>query len=101
MHECDDGDDKASHPTKQTQQPQPTLGAEDKGWGARADSLPHTLLEGNEPKVLEGHPGEDIPGPDEARFTAGIVRFYEAVLKEPIPEKMLRLIDEIAKRERG
>ncbi|MGO9459258.1 MAG: hypothetical protein ACLP1W_03880 [Rhodomicrobium sp.] len=41
-----------------------------------------------------------MPGPDEARFTAGIVRFYEAVLKEPIPEKMLRLIDEIAKQER-
>jgi hypothetical protein len=37
---------------------------------------------------------------DEARFTAGIVQLYETVLKEPIPEKMLRLIEEIAKRER-
>ena len=40
-------------------------------------------------------------GLDQARFTAGIVRFYEAVLKEPVPEKMLSLVEEIAKRERG
>ena len=40
-------------------------------------------------------------GLDEARFTAGIVQFYEALLKEPVPEKMLRLIEQIAKRERG
>jgi len=38
---------------------------------------------------------------DEARFTAGIVQFYEAVLSEPVPGKMLRLIEEIVKRERG
>lgn len=40
-------------------------------------------------------------GLDEARFTAGIVQFYEALLKEPVPEKMLRLVEQIAKRERG
>ncbi len=38
---------------------------------------------------------------DRARFTAGVVRFYGAILKKPIPEKMLRLIDEIEKQERG
>jgi hypothetical protein len=40
-------------------------------------------------------------GLDDARFTAGIVEFYEAVLKEPVPDKMLRLVAEIAKRESG
>ncbi|MGO8952591.1 MAG: hypothetical protein ACLPWS_07340 [Rhodomicrobium sp.] len=100
MHECDEGKDKASQPTKQTQQQQPAQGTQDEGLALRAGSLPHSLLEGRKPKVREQPPGKRMPGPDEARFTAGIVRFYEAVLKEPIPEKMLRLIDEIAKQER-
>ncbi len=37
---------------------------------------------------------------DGARFTAGMVRFYDAIFNESAPEKMLRLIDEIAKQER-
>jgi hypothetical protein len=41
-----------------------------------------------------------IPVLDHARFTAGIISLYETVLSEPIPEKMLRLIEEIGKQER-
>jgi hypothetical protein len=100
MHECDEGEDKASSPAKQTQQPQPAQGTQDEGCALQAGSLAHSLLDGSEPKARESPPGKRNPGPDEARFTAGIVRFYEAVLKEPVPEKMLRLIDEIAKQER-
>ena len=37
---------------------------------------------------------------DEARFTAGVVKLYEALLKEPVPEEMLRLIDKLGKQER-
>jgi hypothetical protein len=37
---------------------------------------------------------------DEARFTAGVVELYEALLKEPIPEDMLRLVDQLGKQER-
>jgi hypothetical protein len=37
---------------------------------------------------------------DDARFTAGVVKLYEALLKEPIPKEMLQLIDQIGKQER-
>ncbi len=37
---------------------------------------------------------------DDARFTAGVVKLYEALLKEPIPERMLRLVEELGKQER-
>lgn len=47
-----------------------------------------------------GGTAEQAPAFDRARFSAGVVRFYEAVLKEPVPGKMLRLIEEIAMRER-
>jgi hypothetical protein len=69
------------------------------GLAARAYSLPGELLDGRGggPRA-KPHAGRAVL--DEARFTAGIVRFYEAVLNEPVPEKMLRLIEEIAKRER-
>lgn len=35
---------------------------------------------------------------DPARFSAGVVKLYEAVLKEPIPEEMMRLIAELDKK---
>jgi len=38
---------------------------------------------------------------DEGRFTAGIVQLSEAILKEPIPADMLRLVDQLGKRERN
>ena len=37
---------------------------------------------------------------DQARFTAGVVGSFRGILREPIPDNMLRLIDDIAKRER-
>ena len=98
MHESDAGEDKPL-PVQQTRQPQPVRGMQEEAWAARARSLPHSVLEGhggNRRRVPEA----PRPGFDEARFTAGIVRFYEAVLREPIPEKMLRLLDEIGKQER-
>jgi hypothetical protein len=66
---------------------------------ARARSLPEAVLDGRIGKRPAGVASCAKGCLDEARFTAGIVRFYEAVIKEPIPEKMLRLIEEIAKRE--
>jgi hypothetical protein len=49
-----------------------------------------------------GKPGDGAPNPelDDARFTAGVVKLYEALLKEPIPDKMLRLVEELSKQER-
>lgn len=100
MHDCDESEDKNPLPAQQTQQPQPPVGTQDGGWAARAASLAQGVFgaENSEAAVSRGK--EELPGLDEARFTAGIVRFYEAVLKEPVPEKMLRLVDEIAKQER-
>jgi len=100
MNECDEGKDKAPLPAQQTQQPQPVFETESEGLAARRGSLSGNLLDGSTAKERESEDDAHTPGVDEARFTAGIVRFYEAVLKEPIPEKMLRLIDEIAKQER-
>ena len=100
MIESDEGSDKASLPAQQTQQPQPAKAIQNDGWAARSGSL-GGVLEGAElrhPNRLASLPPGEA---DEARFTAGVVRFYEAVLKEPIPEKMLRLIEEIAKQERN
>ncbi len=69
------------------------------GLAARAASLPPGLFDGR-----GGGPRSTPPAGravlDEARFTAGIVRFYEAVLNEPVPAEMLRLVEEIAKQER-
>ena len=44
--------------------------------------------------------GKRTPILDHARFAAGVISLYEAVLSEPIPERMLRLIEEIGKQER-
>ena len=92
MIACDEGEEQSPQPAQQTQQPQPDQRMQNDGWPARAGSLPASVLDGKRepPKA----------GTDDARFTAGVVRFYEAILKEPIPEKMLRLIEEIAMQER-
>jgi len=83
---------------QQPQQPQPVQIVSDEALGARAGSLTG-LLEKKKNRKPDSLGREGEPKLDQARFTAGIVRFYEALLKEPIPEKMLRLIEEIAMRE--
>lgn len=96
---CNESDDDLLGPAQQSPHGNQVGGRQDEGLAARAKSLPESVLGGSDVKLREG---EDNPGEgyDMGRFTAGIVRFYDAILKEPIPEKMLRLIGEIAKRER-
>ena len=49
----------------------------------------------------DGEPKNENPASiDEARFTAGVVKLYEALLKEPVPDEMLRLIDQLGQQER-
>jgi hypothetical protein len=100
MDECDADEANATAPKQQLQQPQPARSAKDEGLSARAGSLPAGLLAGGGRNPPRKNMEEERKGFDEARCTAGIVRFYEAILKEPVPEKMLRLIGELAKRER-
>ena len=94
MHQCNEREDEVP---SQTQQPQPAAGAEE----ARAACAgPFAIGLGQPIGPDTGGTAEQAPAFDRARFSAGVVRFYEAVLKEPVPGKMLRLIEEIAMRER-
>jgi len=86
MNQGDKNDGQTRVPAQQMQQPQPAAGPAD---SAQAPQMPPIPKKGA------------APGPlfDDARFTAGVVKLYEALLKEPIPEEMLRLVDEIGKQE--
>ncbi|MFZ1108242.1 MAG: hypothetical protein WAN43_07845 [Rhodomicrobium sp.] len=77
-------------PAQQTLQPQPAS-------FSREETLPRENAL-NAHRTGDGPPNADL---DEARFTAGVVKLYEALLKEPIPEEMLRLVEELSKQERG
>jgi hypothetical protein len=76
-------------PAQQAQQPQPAS-------ASREESLPR------EKTLNPQDTGDCPPNPeiDDARFTAGVVKLYEALLKEPIPDRMLRLVEELSKQER-
>jgi hypothetical protein len=101
-------------PTQQAQQPQPSKALNDHIHPPHK----HTVLE--EADIISEmagkdqlvKPGESASGEaqkadsaaggalDEARFTAGVVKLYEALLKEPIPQEMLRLVGQLDKQER-
>ena len=106
MNACDESEENVLLPPQGAYKQSTSQGTARQGLAARANSLPREVLE--EPANLEATANKDgnntaAPGStlDEARFTAGIVKFYEAVLNEPIPGNMLGLVEEIAKRERG
>jgi hypothetical protein len=112
MNERNKGEEERRAPAQQAQQPQPSEVLNDQFQSAR-------LLSENMDKITEKagkdqlpHPGGSAGGEannmspiadaafDEGRFTAGVVKLYEALLKEPIPEDMLRLVDQLGKQER-
>jgi hypothetical protein len=104
MKESNSGDDQPRLAARQAQQPQPAARDEIGGWSEQA--TPNASAENNEsltaetPSPLAVKDNDPKSPLDEARFTAGVVKLYEAVLKEPIPEEMLRLISQIGKQER-
>ena len=100
-------------PAQQAQQPQPSKPLNDnvpspplRSLSGRAGEKSET--DRNWPPIPGENMGSDLnkagheagAALDEARFTAGVVKLYEALLKEPIPEEMLRLVDKLGKRER-
>ena len=112
MNEGNKGEEERCVPAQQAQQAQPSKVLNDQFQSAR-------LLSENTDKITEkagreqllrlggGAGGEaknsnPIAGAafDEGRFTAGVVKLYEALLKEPIPEDMLRLVDQLGRQER-
>ncbi len=116
MNERNKGEGERRAPAQQAQQPQPSEVLNDQFQSAR-------LLSENMDKITEKAGKDQLPHPgggggggaggeaknmspiadaafDEGRFTAGVVKLYEALLKEPIPEDMLRLVDQLGKQER-
>lgn len=84
-------------PAQQTQQPQPALNPADTL--VALQDVSKTKRDGSNASVEEV--GE--PAPDavlDARLTAGVVELYATLLKEPIPEEMLRLVEKLSKQER-
>jgi hypothetical protein len=103
MNDNIEGNDKPRQPFQQAQQPQPVSAkaafregggnapkGEDKSQNAIGDGKVDGAARGGGPRAKFDH----------ARFTAGVVGVYEAFLKEPIPEEMVRLVRELGKRER-
>jgi hypothetical protein len=96
MSECDDSVDKTALPGEQAQPPQ----RRDDKEPAHSSRLLSDSIDSETMNRQRAETRKRTPALDDARFTAGIVGLYEAVLSEPIPERMLRLIEEIGKQER-
>jgi hypothetical protein len=93
MNENDRGEGKRREPAQQMQQPQPVIEGRVRLMAARSTS--ENTREYFMEDAVKSKEEKPMPALDDARSTAGVVRLYEAVLKEPIPEEMLRLIREI------
>jgi len=112
MNEGNKGEAERRVPAQQAQQPQPSNALSDQFQSTRPPSENTDKITGKAAKTQPTHPGGNAGGEaenmgpiadaalDEARFTAGVVELYEALLKEPIPEDMLRLVDQLGKQER-
>jgi hypothetical protein len=105
MSECDDSVDKSALPCEQAQPPQPIQSENDRELAARrgllaGDTIGSAIIDSKRTDGQRAVARKRTPVLDQARFAAGIVSLYEAVLSEPIPEKMLRLVEEIGKQER-
>ncbi len=106
MNESDMSEGKTRVPAHQAQQPQPAASLKDQTQKlqirAASENPGKNRASGlgsgqSAPKSGDGSSNHAI---DDARFAAGVVKLYEALLKEPIPEEMLRLVNEIGKQER-
>lgn len=109
MDERDKSEGQRPLPAQQAHQPQPTATMNDhqiqkvqmhsvSDVSERpSKDQPMTRGQDSEPNSDGAAAGAAL---DDARFTAGVVKLYEALLKEPVPEEMLRLIDQLGKQER-
>ena len=114
MNERDRSEGERRVPALQAQQPQPSKALNDH------IQSPHKHAVSEKPDIISEKAGKDQlvnagesaggepqkaasaagGALDEARFTAGVVKLYEALLKEPIPQEMLRLVGQLHKQER-
>jgi hypothetical protein len=99
MRECDDGMSKTALPAQRAQLWQPILTGNDQEPVVHSHSFFCVLMRAEKMKCQSIKARKRVPVLDHARFTAGIIGLYETVLSEPVPERMLRLIEEIGKQE--
>jgi hypothetical protein len=99
MRECDDGVSKTALPAKRAQLWQPILKGNGQEPAVHSHSFLNVLMRAGKMRGQRIEVRERVPALDHARFKAGIIGLYEAVLSEPIPEKMLRLVEEIGQQE--
>src|SRR5262249_23751035 len=100
MNECDDSVDKTALTGELAQPPQAIQSRSDQGPAALNRAVLGNVIDSNGLGRQRAGARKRPHALDHARFTAGVVHLYEAVLSEPIPEKMLRLIEEIGNQER-
>ncbi len=89
MIENETSEQETRLPAQQAQQPQAATEASDRAAAGNRKRAEDGILDGASNAAI-----------DDARFSAGVVKLYEALLKEPIPEEMLRLVEELSKQER-
>jgi hypothetical protein len=80
-------------PKQQTQQPQPSEVSSDVNGGEKYAGQNADLH--GKPGGLYGE-NTDITG-----FNRGILKLYEAIQNEPIPDEILAIIDKLAKKEQS
>ena len=93
MHESDTSE-RGTRERLQQAQPQPAQAGQLDGFPVK-----QSKKEENQPGQADVSPDPSLVL-DNARFAAGVVKLYEALLKEPVPEEMLRLVKEIGEQER-
>jgi hypothetical protein len=98
MNEVDKEQSDTRGPLQQAQQPQPPALHDNEGIPP-ANILPNNTRNTAVP-LAENASSAEMSAFDDARFTADVIKLYEAVLKEPIPADMLNLVDKLGKQER-
>ena len=98
MNEIRRGADKGWAPDQQVRKPQSVPGAED---AAATSAITENADRAGKSELLGEEEDKNNSLFDHARLENGIGGFYAKVLNEPIPEKMLQLIEQLAKQERN
>jgi hypothetical protein len=99
MSACDDGVYRTARPAERPRLSLPILSGRNQEPVVHSHAFPSVLMRVENMKRQRARAREWVPALDPARFTAGMIGLYEAVLSEPVPESMLRLIKEIEKQE--
>jgi hypothetical protein len=99
VNERDDGVNKTALPTEWAQPSQPIHRGSDQEPVVHSSPFYGVLMDTEKMKCQKAGAKKPAFVLDHARFNAGIINLYETVLSEPVPKRMLRLVEEIGKRE--